>query len=127
MTRRRRRALPAAALAEIPDAAWPGARVRAAAALRLLRCTHDVLAVVEAVAAGRPPARPAAGAVAYLVARPQTAVIRLRVPGDEAAVLSRLLTGAPVAEACGDADLAVGAAAIARLANLGLLRGVDRM
>lgn len=119
--------LAAAALAEVPEAAWAAARVRCAAALRLVHCTHDVLAVVEAVTAGQVPARPAAGAVDYLVARPQTAVLRLRVPGDEAAVLSRLLAGATVAEACAGGEFAAGAAAIARLANLGLLRGVDLM
>jgi len=118
-------ALPAAALAEIPDAAWPGARVRCVAALRLLRCTHDVLAVVEAVAAGAAPPRPAAGLVDYLIARPRTALLRLRLPAQEASVMVRLLAGATVADACGDADLAVGAAAIARLASCGLLRGVD--
>lgn len=116
--------LPAAALAEVPVDAWPSLRLRCAGALRLLQCAHDVLPAIEAVAAGRPPERPAAAAADYLVCRPQADVRRVRLPAAEAAVIARLLAGATIEQACGG-DLAAGATAVARLAALGLLRQLD--
>lgn len=117
-------AVPAAALAEVPADAWPGLRVRCAAALRVVRCGADVVPAVEAVAAGTTPPRPVAGATTYLVARPVADVVRVRVPAQEADVVERLQAGASIAEACAGIDLDVGATALARLASLGLLRAL---
>jgi hypothetical protein len=117
-------ALPPEALGEVPPAAWPGLRVRATTALRLLRCSADVLPAIDAVAAGRSPAPPPPGSVDYLICRPSADVQRLRLAGAEAAVMRRLLAGAAIEEAC-DGDLEAGAAAVARLAALRLLRAVE--
>lgn len=114
--------LSAAALAAVAEEAWAGMRVRACAALRVVRCSADVLPVIAAVAAGDDPQRPVSGASDYLVCRPGEDVQRHRLPAAEAAVLVRLLAGARIGDACGMDDMAAGAAAIARLAALGLLR-----
>ena len=116
--------LAAAALAEVPAEAWPGLRVRTTGALRLLRCSADVLPVIEAVAAGRSAERPAGGETHYLVCRPTAQVRRERVAAPEAAVLRRLLAGATIEAACGVDALEAGATAVARLASLGLLRTI---
>ncbi len=117
-------AVAAAALAEVPPDAWPALRVRATAALRVVRCAHDVLPVIEAVAAGRAPDRPSVGEYEYLICRPAADIVRERLSASEAAVLRRLLAGATIEEACGGAGLEAGATAVARLASLGLLRGL---
>jgi hypothetical protein len=57
------------ALAALPPGAWDRARVAFAPALRLVRATHDVAPVIQAVEKGLRPARPAPGDVTYLVAR----------------------------------------------------------
>lgn len=117
--------LAAAALAEVPAEAWPGLRARCAAALRVVRCTADVLPVVAAVAAGRAPERPAAGAATYLICRPAADLVRVRVPAAEADVIERLMRGATIDAACAGAGIEAGATAVARLASLGLLRSLD--
>lgn len=116
-------AVPAAALAEIPPEAWPRLRVRATAALRLVRCAADVLPAIEAVAAGRTPAPPAMVASDYLICRPRRDVQRVPLPAGEAAVMGRLLDGLTIDAACGT-DLPTGATAVARLAALDLLRSL---
>jgi hypothetical protein len=117
--------LAAAALAEVPAETWPRLRVRTTGALRLLRCSADVLPVIEAVSAGRRAERPAAGDTYYLVCRPAAQVRRERVAGPEAAVLRRLLDGDTIEAACGVDALDAGATAVARLASLGLLRALE--
>jgi hypothetical protein len=117
-------ALSTDALAAIDPERWPALRVHCAAALRLVHGAFDVLDVVESVARGAAPTRPLAGRVAYLICRPETEVLRLRLEGNEALVIASLIAGGTIAEACAEADPAVGATAVARLATLGLLRGI---
>ncbi len=114
--------LPAAALAEVPEEAWPALRVRCTGALRVVRCAYDVLPAIEAVAAGAEPSLPPSREVAYLVCRPEAAIVRRRVTHDEATVIERLIAGAAVGEACAGVDLAAGANAVALLATVGALR-----
>ncbi|HSP97874.1 MAG TPA: DUF692 family protein [Candidatus Dormibacteraeota bacterium] len=116
--------LTTAALAEVPPEAWPSLRVRATTALRLVHCGHDVLPVIEAVAAGRTPERPAVGERDYLICRPVVDIRRERLSATEVAVTRRLLDGATIEQACSGAELEVGATAVARLASLGVLRGL---
>ena len=116
--------LAATALAEVPPDAWPRVRTRCAAALRVVRCTSDVLPVVEAVAAGRAPDRPTAGPTCYLVGRPAAELVRVRVTAREADVVERLCAGATVEASCGGAGIEAGATALARLASLDLLRAL---
>lgn len=117
--------LAANALAEVPPEAWPGLRVRCTAALRLVHCSADVLPVLEAVAAGGAPDRPAPGEVDYLVCRPLADIRRERLSPAEAVVMRHLVDGATIEQACAGAALDVGATAVARLAALGLLRGLE--
>jgi hypothetical protein len=117
--------LAAAALAEVPPDAWPRLRARCAAALRVVRCSADVLPAVDAVAAGRVPERPPPGATAYLIGRPGVELVRVRVPAEEAGVVERLLGGATIEAACAGVGIEAGATAVARLASLGLLRGLE--
>jgi hypothetical protein len=96
-------------------------------AFRLLRATHDVAAVVEAVAAGKDPARPAAEPVAYLISRAGEGVRTERLALREADVIDALLAGRSFREACGD-DEAVAEAAASRLveaAAAGLLARIE--
>jgi len=113
-------ALAVSALAEVPVDAWPQLRVRGGAAVRLVHCRADVLGVVEAVAAGRAPERPPVGDLAVLVARDAGGIVRRRLDPEQAAIVARLLAGAPLFEACGGA-VEPGAAAIVLLASSGAL------
>jgi hypothetical protein len=61
--------VPVEALAAVDPEAWEGARFAFAPALRVLRASHDVAPVVEAVARGKDPERPQPGEIAYLVYR----------------------------------------------------------
>jgi hypothetical protein len=87
-------------LAALAPSDWERARVAFAPAFRVVRTTHDVAPVVEAVAAGRDPARSAPGEVAYLVARAGAGVRTVRLLEHEARVLEALLAGEPFAAAC---------------------------
>ncbi len=118
-------ALAASALAEIAADDWPRARLRCTGAVRLLRCGFDVLPVIEAVAAGKDPVRPAAGACGVLIARPRADVIRRRLTEDEAGVINRLLAGERIGDVCAGAGEAVGAQAVALLVTLGLVRAIE--
>jgi uncharacterized protein (UPF0276 family) len=118
-------ALAPSALAEVAAEDWPGARLRCTRAVRLLTCAYDVLPVVEAVAAGREPARPTAGVCGVLIARPHADVIRRRLAPDEAGVIGRLLAGDRMEEACAEAGEAIGARAVALLVTLGLVRAIE--
>jgi hypothetical protein len=88
-------------LAALAPEQWERARIAFALALRVVRATHDVAPVIEAVAAGRDPARPAPGEVAYLVARAGSGVRTERLAPHEARVLEALLAGERFAAACG--------------------------
>ena len=83
-----------AALAALAPEDWERVRFAFAPAFRVVRATHDVAPVVEAVAAGEDPARPAAEDVAYLVTRAGAGVRTERLAPREAAVLEALLAGA---------------------------------
>jgi hypothetical protein len=121
------RSLAPAALAALAPADWERVRFAFADAFRLLRATHDVAAVVEAVAAGKDPARPAAEPVAYLISRAGEGVRTERLALREADVIDALLAGRSFREACGD-DEAVAEAAASRLveaAAAGLLARIE--
>jgi hypothetical protein len=126
---------PAELAALAPDE-WERLRFDFAPAFRVLRATHDVAAVVDAVAKSERPARPAAGATAYLVRRAGGGVHTERIAAHEALLLEALLAGRSVGEACeaavagGTADAAQVAEAAARrlveAAAAGLLARVER-
>ncbi len=112
-------------LTALAPEAWEQVRFAFAPAFRVLRATHDVAPVVEAVAAGKDPARPLAGDVAYLVSRAGPGVRTERLAPHEAVLLEALLAGATFHAACGDdarraedaARLLVAAAAAGLLAG----------
>jgi uncharacterized protein (UPF0276 family) len=115
-----------AELAALSPVAWERVRFRFASAFRLVRAAHDVAPVIEAAAAGRDPARPAPGAVAYLVSRAGEGVRTERLAPHEADALEALLAGTSLRAACGD-DPAVAADVARRLvaaAEAGLLAAV---
>ena len=100
-----------AELAALEPEAWERVRFRFAPALRVLRATHDVAPVVEAVASGKDPVRPEAGEVAYLLLRVGAGVRTERLEPHAAAVLEALLAGASFRAACGDDPSAAESAA----------------
>jgi hypothetical protein len=117
------------ALATIPPAAWEDARFHFGDAFRIVRGAFDVLPVVEAVARGEMPARPAVGAVTYLVCRPDGAVHMERLQPDETAVLEALVAGCGFADACGgrDADAArAGARVVFDAFARGMVVGIEQ-
>jgi uncharacterized protein (UPF0276 family) len=87
------------ALAALPPEAWDGARVAFAPALRLVRASHDVAPVIEAVEEGERPARPTPGDVAYLVARAGGRVRTERLENHHALLIEALGRGLPFEEA----------------------------
>ena len=117
---------PAALAALVPED-WEQVRFAFAAAYRVVRATHDVAPVIEAVAAGEAPARPATGDVAYLVSRAGDGVRTERLAPREAAVLEALLAGESLREACGDDESAAeaGARRLVAAAAAGLLARVE--
>ena len=119
------RAVTPAELAALAPEAWERVGFSFAPAFRVLRATHDVAPVVEAVAAGKDPARPVVGDVAYLVSRAGDGVRTERLPPHEAALLEALLAGATFHAACsGDARAAeAGARRLVAAATAGLLVG----
>jgi hypothetical protein len=121
------RSVAPAALAALAPADWERVRFAFTKAFRLLRTTHAVAAVVEAVAAGKDPARPAAEPVAYLVSRAGEGMRTERLALREADVIEALLAGRSFREACGD-DEAVAEAGARRLveaAAAGLLARIE--
>ncbi len=114
-------------LAAIDPDAWPAARIRFAPALRLVRATHDVANVIEAVAEGRDPERPVCGEVAYRVVRAGIGVRTERLTSQEAALFEALLAGASFAAACGEdeSNAAAGARLLVQAAQYGLLARVE--
>jgi uncharacterized protein (UPF0276 family) len=118
-------ALAPADLAALPPDAWEEVRFAFAPAFRVLRATHDVAPVIEAVAAAKEPARPVAGDVAYLVSRADGGVRTERLAPHEAALLEALLAGATFRAACGDDPRTAEDAArlLVSAAHAGLLAG----
>jgi uncharacterized protein (UPF0276 family) len=126
---------PAALAALAPDD-WEHVRIGFTPAFRVVRASHDVAPVIDAVAKGESPARPAAGAVAYLVRRAGGGVRTERIDPHEALLLETLLAGRSFGAACaaavaaGEADVAQVAEAAARrlveAAAAGLLARVER-
>jgi uncharacterized protein (UPF0276 family) len=90
---------PAELAAFVPED-WERLRVVFAPAFRVLRASHDVAPVIEAVARGESPARPASRAVAYLVRRAGDGVRTERLAAHEASFLEALLAGVPFGSAC---------------------------
>jgi hypothetical protein len=115
-------------LAALAAEDWERVRFRFAPAFRVLRATHDVAPAVEAAAAGRDPARPEPGPVAYLVSRAAGGVRTERLAPRELAVFEALLAGKSFREACGDdeAAAAAGARRLVEAAAAGLLAGMER-
>ena len=80
-----------------------GARFAFSHALRIVRASHDVLPVVDAVERGEHPDRPARLDVAYLVCRASGLLHTERLSGREACILDALVGGRPFGTACIDA------------------------
>jgi len=114
-------------LAALAPEAWEEARVIFAPAFRVLRVTHDVAPVVEAVAEGKDPERPEAGDVAYLIYRAGAGVRTERIAPREAALLEALLAGASFGAACGEDESNAhdGARLLVQTAANGLLARVE--
>jgi hypothetical protein len=87
------------ALAALSPDAWDRARVVFAPALRLVRASHDVAPVIEAVEKGERPARPTPGDVAYLVVRAAGGVRTERIEDHHALLVEALSRGLPFEEA----------------------------
>jgi hypothetical protein len=113
-----------AELAALAPEEWERLRIGFAPAFRILRATHDVAAVIDAVAKGESPARPAAGAVAYLVRRAAGGVRTERIAAPEALLLEALLAGRSFAEAC-EAALAAGGVGAEQIAEAAARRLVE--
>jgi hypothetical protein len=122
-----KRCVTPAALAALAPEDWERASFAFSEAYRVVRATHDVAPVVEAVAAGEDPARPATGDVAYLVSRAGDGVRTERLAAREAAVLEALLAGESLREACGGDEAAAeaGARRLVAAAAAGLLTRVE--
>jgi hypothetical protein len=97
-----------------------GRMPRFVCALRVVRATHEVLPVVEAVARGETPARPKAAITSYLVCRTASGLQTLPIPERDAEILGSLIAGRSFAEAC-DAAAALEGADLAEIA-LGAVR-----
>jgi uncharacterized protein len=110
-----------AVLDELTEGAWSGLRVRCSTGVRLLHWRADVLTVVSAAAAGSIPLPPEPSDGALLIGRQDGRIARRRLEAQLAAVVARLLAGAPLAEAC-DGDAEIGAIALVHLVGVGALR-----
>lgn len=108
-------------LAALTPEQWDEARFVFAHALRIVRASHDVLPVIEAVTKSETPARPKASPTSYLVFRSEGRLRTERLGEREAELAERLLAGASFGDACGavhaleGSDLAVIAVVAARL------------
>ena len=109
------------ALATLAPEEWDAAVFVFARALRVVRASHDVLTVVEAVASAATPARPKASSTSYLVFRSDGRLRSERITEREADLGEALLAGASFGAACeaaharSRADLAEIAVVAARL------------
>jgi uncharacterized protein (UPF0276 family) len=113
-----------AELAALDPDEWERLRFDFAPAFRVLRATHDVAPVIDAVANGESPARPAAGATAYLVRRAGGGVRTERIAAHEALLLEALLAGRSLGEAC-EAAVSGGGADAAQVAEAAARRVVE--
>ncbi len=89
-----------AALVSLSANQWQDARFVFVRALRIVRTSHDVLPVVEAVTRGETPERPKAEATSYLVSRSADRLHTHRISGRETELLSSLVAGRSFAESC---------------------------
>lgn len=96
------------ALAALPPDAWDRARVAFAPALRLVRATHDVAPVIEAVEKGERPERPTPGDVPYLVARSGGGVRTERLEEHHALLIEALSRGLSFEEAAAKVAVSTG-------------------
>ena len=114
-------------LAALAPEDWERVRFSFAPAFRVLRATHDVAPVIEAVAAGKDPERPALDAVAYLVSRAGDGVRTERLAPDDAALLEALLAGEAFHTAChgNDCTAEAGATLLVAAATAGLLTRIE--
>jgi hypothetical protein len=128
--------IPAERLRQIDPSRWEQARFGFSGAIRVVHATHDVLPVVEAVARGETPERPAPGPAGYLVHRTGDGDVRCeRLAPHEARLLEALLAGRSFGDAIAEAgrtaplDLARlaadGARVLAQAAHLGLLTRIE--
>ncbi len=101
--------LAAEALAALAPEQWDTAVFTFVRALRVVRASHDVLPVVEAVAKSETPARPKAAPTAYLVFRGDGHLHTERVSEREANLLERMVGGAGFAGACESVRIREGA------------------
>jgi uncharacterized protein (UPF0276 family) len=98
-------AVEGAALAAVAPEQWEDVRLVFVRAQRIVRARHDVLPVIEAVARGENPQRPAAMDGAYLVHRSGDGVRAERLSERQADVLDALVAGRPFGEACRSAGV----------------------
>ncbi len=87
-------------LTAIAPADWEGVRFAFSPALRIVRASHDVLPVIDAVERGAPPDRPERLDVTYLVCRSEGLVHTERLSAREACILAALAGGASFGAAC---------------------------
>jgi uncharacterized protein (UPF0276 family) len=121
-------------LAAVAPDVWEGLRVEFVRALRLVRASHDVLPVAEAVGRSENPDRPAVASVAYLVYRAGGKVCTERIGPAVADVLEALLAGHSFGSACAavagngadETDVAVEAARVlVQAAARGLVKSLE--
>jgi hypothetical protein len=98
--------IPPEALGRLTAAEWETASFEMARALRIVHAAHDVLPVIEAVARGEAPDRPAPGRLAYLVCRAGGVLLTERLRPAAAIAMEALLAGRPFGEACAEAESA---------------------
>ncbi|MGH9887445.1 MAG: hypothetical protein ACREBE_18085, partial [bacterium] len=89
-----------AALSTLTPEAWERARFQFVRALRIVRATHDVLPVAEAVARGETPDRPKTALSSYLVFRSANELRTERITELDAELLTAFVTGSPFARVC---------------------------
>ncbi len=99
--------LDAEGLRAVPQEAWADARLRPIKALRLLALHHPVVGHLDAAKHDRPAPRPRRRTSHLAVYRRDYSVRRQELSGDEHALLSALVSGAPLGEAIGAAALGV--------------------
>jgi len=102
--------LSAEQVAKLPQRAWPRARLRPIAALRLLALRHPVTPFFDAYKHDRPAPRPRRRAAWLAVYRHQYSVLRLELSRTEHDLLAALVGGTPLGEAVAQAGLHVRAA-----------------
>ena len=91
--------LPPDVLAALPPERWPGVRLRASRALRVLRFAYPVDAYLQAFREGRSPALPAESPSATAVYRQRPRLWRQALSPPMAELLEALIAGRPLGEA----------------------------